>query len=94
MSPDEIRAKDVFPYKALPHPGQGGWLPGQVFPQTQIEMFPRLERYDIEFDLPNAFSFRKGRGLVDARADGGEGEVQKPLIVPSIFDPAARSRRY
>ena len=55
MSPDEIRAKDVFPYKALPHPGQGGGLGGQVFPQTQIEMFPRLERYDIEFDLPNAF---------------------------------------
>jgi cytochrome c peroxidase len=55
MSPDDIRTKDVFPYKALPHPGQGGGLGGQVFPQTQIEMFPRLERYDIEFDLPNAF---------------------------------------
>src|SRR5262245_29652291 len=55
MSPDEIRAKDIFPYKALPHPGQGGGLGGQVFPQTQIEMFPRLERFDIEFDLPNAF---------------------------------------
>jgi cytochrome c peroxidase len=55
MTPDDIRAKDVFPYKALPHPGQGGGLGGQVFPQTQIEMFPRLERYDIEFDLPNAF---------------------------------------
>jgi cytochrome c peroxidase len=55
MSADDIRAKDAFPYKALPHPAQGGGLGGQVFPQTQIAMFPRLERYDVEFDLPDAF---------------------------------------
>ena len=28
---------------------------GQVFPQMQIKMFPRLQRYDIDFDLPEAF---------------------------------------
>ena len=55
MSTEEIRRNDVFPYKALPHPAQGGGLGGQVFPQMQIEMFPRLERYDVEFDLPEAF---------------------------------------
>jgi cytochrome c peroxidase len=55
MSPEEIRQKDVFPYKALPHPAQGGGLGGQVFPQMQIKMFPRLERYDVEFDLPEVF---------------------------------------
>lgn len=55
MSPAEIRAKDAFPYKALPHPVQGGGLGGQVFPPMQIKMFPRLERYDVEFDLPEAF---------------------------------------
>jgi cytochrome c peroxidase len=55
MSPEEIRSKNVFPYKALPHPAQGGGLGGQVFPQMQIKMFPRLERYDVEFDLPEAF---------------------------------------
>ena len=55
MSPAEIRRRDVFPYKALPHPAQGGGLGGQVFPQMQIKMFPRLERYDVEFDLPEAF---------------------------------------
>ncbi len=55
MSPTDIRSKDLFPYKALPHPAQGGGLGGQVFPQMQIKMFPRLERYDIEFDLPEAF---------------------------------------
>ncbi len=55
MSPDEIRQKDIFPYKALPHPGQGGGLGGQTFPQMQIKMFPRLQRYDVDFDLPEAF---------------------------------------
>jgi cytochrome c peroxidase len=55
MSPEEIRGKDIFPYKALPHPAQGGGLGGQVFPQMQIKMFPRLERYDVEYDLPEAF---------------------------------------
>jgi len=55
MSPEEIRTKDAFPYKALPHPAQGGGLGGQVFPQMQTKMFPRLERYDVEYDLPEAF---------------------------------------
>jgi cytochrome c peroxidase len=55
LSPQEIHDKDIFPYKALPHPVQGGGLGGQVFPQMQIKMFPRLERYDVEFDLPEAF---------------------------------------
>jgi cytochrome c peroxidase len=55
LSPDEIRVRDIFPYKALPHASQGGGLGGQVFPQMQTKMFPRLERYDVEFDLPEAF---------------------------------------
>ena len=55
MDADDIRQKDIFPYKALPHPAQGGGLGGQVFPKMQIKMFPRLERYDVEFDLPEAF---------------------------------------
>ena len=55
LTPEEIRKKDIFPYKALPHPAQGGGLGGQVFPQMQIKMFPRLERYDVDFDLPEAF---------------------------------------
>ena len=55
LSPAEIREQDIFPYKALPHAAQGGGLGGQVFPQMEIKMFPRLERYDVEFDLPEAF---------------------------------------
>ena len=55
VEPGQIRERDIFPYKALPHAAQGGGLGGQVFPAMQIKMFPRLERYDVEFDLPEAF---------------------------------------
>jgi cytochrome c peroxidase len=55
LSPAEVRRRDIFPYKSLPHPAQGGGLGGQVFPKMQIKMFPRLERYDVEFDLPETF---------------------------------------
>ncbi len=53
MSVEEIRGKGVFPYPSLPHPKHA--TGGMVFPQFQIDMFPRLERFDVEFDLPDAF---------------------------------------
>lgn len=53
MMPEEIRDRGVFPYPSLPHPKQA--TGGQVFPQMQIDMFPRLERFDVEHDLPEAF---------------------------------------
>src|SRR5690242_3217654 len=49
----EIRDQDVFPYPSLPHPLQTNG--GQVFPKMQILMFPRLERVDVDFDLPEVF---------------------------------------
>lgn len=53
MPPEEIRAGNLFPYPPLPHPKQVAG--GQVFPQMQIDMFPRLQRFDVDFDLPDAF---------------------------------------
>jgi cytochrome c peroxidase len=53
LSPREIQEQDAFPYPALPHPLHTNG--GQVFPKMQIEMFPRLERFDVDFDLPEAF---------------------------------------
>ena len=53
MSPAEIKKAGTFPYPSLPHPLQANG--GQVFPKVQIDMFPRLERFDVEFDLPDAF---------------------------------------
>jgi cytochrome c peroxidase len=53
MRPDDIKARGLFPYPALPHPLQVNG--GQTFPRMQIAMFPRLERVDVDFDLPEAF---------------------------------------
>ena len=53
MVPEDIRKRGVFPYPSLPHPKHA--TGGMVFPQGQIEMFPRLERFDVEFDIPEAF---------------------------------------
>jgi cytochrome c peroxidase len=55
MTPEAIRAAGLFPYPALPHVKQGGGYGGQVFPKMQIDMFPRLQRFDVDFDLPDAF---------------------------------------
>ncbi len=53
MSPDEIRSKDLFPYLPLPHPNHP--VGGMVFPQIEIKALPRLERFDMDFDLPDHF---------------------------------------
>jgi cytochrome c peroxidase len=53
MDAAEIKRRGVFPYPSLPHPLHANG--GQVFPQFQIDMFPRLERFDVEFDIPDAF---------------------------------------
>ena len=52
MDADDIRGKKMFPrgFMRLPHVKHD--VGGQVFPQVQIEAFPRLERFDVEFDLP------------------------------------------
>lgn len=53
MSPEEIRAKGVFPYLPLPHMNHP--VGGMVFPQTEIKSLPRLERFDMDFDIPDHF---------------------------------------
>lgn len=53
LNADEIRQQGLFPYRSLPHPLQS--TGGQVFPRMQIDLFQRLERIDVEFDLPEAF---------------------------------------
>src|SRR6185295_12211032 len=53
MSAKEIKKRGIFPYPSLPHPLHVNG--GQVFPRMQIDQFPRLERFDVDFDLPEAF---------------------------------------
>jgi cytochrome c peroxidase len=55
LTSDEIRGKNLFPkgYLPLPHPKHDAG--GMLFPQMEIKALPRLARYDIDFDLPEAF---------------------------------------
>src|SRR5436190_1865770 len=39
LAPSEIVQRNIFPYRALPHPLQANG--GQVFPKMQVDMFPR-----------------------------------------------------
>lgn len=53
MSPDAIRERDLFPYLPLPHVSHP--VGGMVFPQSEIKLLPRVERFDMDFDLPDHF---------------------------------------
>lgn len=60
LSPDEIRAQDIFPagFRPLPHPNHPEG--GMVFPHFVIEELKRQEqrdltRFDLDFDLPDHF---------------------------------------
>jgi cytochrome c peroxidase len=53
LSPDEVKKRGIFPYPPLPHPKHVAG--GMLFPPVQVKAFPRLERFDVEFDLPDAF---------------------------------------
>jgi cytochrome c peroxidase len=60
LSPEQIRAEDLFPagFFPLPHPKQPEG--GMVFPESTIDEVARqtgrnLTRFDLDFDLPEAF---------------------------------------
>jgi cytochrome c peroxidase len=55
MSSDEIRDKGLFPKGYLPLPHVKHDAGGMIFPQEEIELVKRLERFDIDFDLPKHF---------------------------------------
>jgi cytochrome c peroxidase len=54
-SPDEIKDKGLFPkgYLPLPHPKHEAG--GMLFPQMEIKQLKRVERFDLDFDLPEHF---------------------------------------
>src|SRR5262245_52268336 len=55
MTAADIRDKGLFPkgYLPLPHPNHAAG--GMLFPQHQIKQFARLERFDLDFDIPEPF---------------------------------------
>jgi len=54
-SAEDIKRRQIFPagFDRLPHPKHA--VGGQIFPQVQIKQFPRLERFDVDFDLPDCW---------------------------------------
>jgi cytochrome c peroxidase len=55
LSPADIKAKGLFPKGFLPLPHPHHEVGGMVFPQHEIKQFARLERFDIDFDIPEHF---------------------------------------
>jgi cytochrome c peroxidase len=55
MEPSAVLAKGLFPPGFLPLPHPHHEVGGMVFPQFQIKLLPRLERFDLDFDLPEPF---------------------------------------
>jgi cytochrome c peroxidase len=55
LSPQEIQDKGLFPKGFLPLPHPNHPVGGMVFPQNEIKLLPRLERFDLDFDLPDHF---------------------------------------
>jgi cytochrome c peroxidase len=55
LSPDEIRDRGLFPQGFLPLPHPNHPVGGMVFPQMEIKQLPRVERFDLDFDIPEHF---------------------------------------
>ncbi len=55
MSPADIREKGVFPKGFLPLPHPKHDVGGMIFPQVEIQHLPRLQRFDVTFDIPDHF---------------------------------------
>ena len=55
LSCDDIRDKGVFPPGFLPLPHPKHEVGGMVFPQMEIKQLARLQRFDVDFDLPEQF---------------------------------------
>jgi cytochrome c peroxidase len=92
MSPDEIKAKGLFPkgYLALPHPNhpEGGML----FPKFHIDEIKKQEnrdltRFDLDFDLPDHFlpEFPPPMYLT-TRPDLGDVSKGKLVTIDNFFE--------
>lgn len=53
LSPEEIKRRDLFPYKPLAHPLQSN--AHMVFPPAWLAVHPEHERIDVDMDIPQAY---------------------------------------
>jgi cytochrome c peroxidase len=55
LGPEQIKEKGLFPKGFLPLPHPHHEAGGMVFPSFEIKQQARLERFDMDFDLPDHF---------------------------------------
>lgn len=53
LSPEEIKERDIFPYKPLAHPLQSS--AHMVFPDQWVSVHPEHKRIDVDMDFPTAY---------------------------------------
>ncbi len=53
FSPDDIKDRDLFPYKPLAHPLQS--TAHMLFPSMWVEAHPEHARIDVDFDIPDSY---------------------------------------
>jgi cytochrome c peroxidase len=92
MSPDDIRAKNVFPpgFYPLPHPNhpEGGML----FPKFAIDELKRQEgrdltRFDLDYDLPDHFLPEFPAPIyLTTRADLGDVSQAKLVTIQNYYE--------
>jgi cytochrome c peroxidase len=85
MTPEAIRDQDAFPYLPLPHVNHP--VGGMVFSQAQIKLLPRVERFDMDFDLPDHFlpEFPPAMFLT-SRKDLGDVSKGQLITVNNFYD--------
>ena len=90
MSSDQVRDKGLFPKGFLPLPHPKHEVGGMVFPQMEIKLLPRLQRFDVDFDLPEQFLPEFPPAIyLTTRPDLGDVSQGKVVTV----DAASKSRR-
>jgi cytochrome c peroxidase len=53
LTAEEIRTRDLFPYKPLAHPLQT--TAHMLFPKSWVEVHPEFERIDVDHDIPDVY---------------------------------------
>ncbi len=87
LSPTELRDKGLFPKGFLPLPHPHHQVGGMVFPQTEIKALPRLERFDLDFDLPDHFLAEFPPAIfLTTRPDLGDVSQGKLVTVTNFHD--------
>ncbi len=92
MSPDEVRQKELFPEGFLPLPHAKHETGGQVIPENHIKKIEELEqrnleRFDVEFDLPEHFQPEFPPPIfLTTRPDLGDVSQGKLLSIKNYYD--------